>query len=252
MANYDAFGTALNMGTAQVETAVVVITTIVAGNSNWILTASGMTGSPITTVVALANGDTAEEVATKAVTAMNLDSDITDLFDVVAEGVNVVITRKVAAANDATLNLAYADDTSAGLTDDATSNATTAGVALTATAQVTNISGPSLSLDTEDVTTHDSSGAWEEVVGTILRGGEITLDIAYDPAEDTHDATAGNGLLSRMEGKTKTDFSIVFPDSASTTWNFDGYVTGFESDAAHDGALTASVTIKLDGDPVLR
>ena len=66
MTEYDAYGTVLKTGTNQVETAVVVITTITAGNSNWVLTASGMTGTPITTVVALANNDTASEVATKA------------------------------------------------------------------------------------------------------------------------------------------------------------------------------------------
>ena len=251
MAKYDAYGTVLKIGTAQVETAVVVVTTVTAGDSNWTLTAAGMTGSPITTVVTLENDDTAHEVAVKAVTEMNLDSDITDLFDIVANGDNIIITRKVAAANDATLNLAYADDTSGGLTDDATSNDTTAGVALATVAQVMTVGGPSLALDTEDVTTHDSTNAWEEVVGTILRSGEITMDIVYDPAEDTHDATAGAGLLSRMEGKTITDFSLVFPDAASTTWSFDGYVTGFEPDADHAGALMASVTLKITGDPVL-
>jgi hypothetical protein len=251
MAKNDAYGTQLKMGTNQVETAVVVITAVTAGNSNWTLTASGMTGSPITTVVALANGDSADTVATKAAAGMNLDSDITDLFSVVANGPNVIITRKVAAANDATLNLAYADDTSDGLTDDATSNNTTAGVALTTIAQVVSVGGPSLSLDTPDVTTHDSTNAFEEVVGAILRGGEVSLGLVYDPADDTHDATAGNGLLSRLEGKTKTNFSLIFPDTGSTTWAFDGYVSGFEPDASHDAALTATVTIKMDGAPTL-
>jgi len=251
MAKDDAYGTQLKIGTNQVETAVVAITTITAGNSNWTLTASGMTGSPITTVVALANDDSADTVATKAAAGMNLDSDITDLFSVVANGPNVIITRLVAAANDGTLNLAYADDTSGGLTDDATSNNTTAGVALTTVAQVTNVSGPSLTLDSEDVTCHDSTSAFEEVVGTILRGGEMTLDIVYDPADDTHDATAGSGLLSRLEGRALTNFSLIFPDTGSTTWAFDGYVSGFEDSAAVDGALTASVTVKLDGVPTL-
>jgi len=251
MAKYDAFGTAIKIGTAQVETATVVITTVTAGNANFILTADGMTGSPITTVVALANGDSADTVATKAVAAMNLDSDITDLFSVVARGPDIVVTKKIATANDATLNLAYADDTSGGLTDDATSTATTAGVVLTTVAQVSSISGASLSADTVDVTTHDSTNAFEEHVVTILRSGEVSMDIVYDPAVDTHDATAGNGLLSRYEAKQLTDFSIEFPDAATTTWNFDGYVTGFEPSAPHDDALTAAVTIKLTGDVTL-
>ena len=251
MAKDDAYGTLFKMGTNQVETAVVVVTTVTAGNSNWILTASGMTGTPITTVVALANDDSADDVATKAAVGMNLDSDITDLFSVVANGPNVIITRKVAAANDGTLNLEYADDTSGGLTDDATSNNTTAGVALATVVQVLDLSGPSLSLDTTDVTTHDSASGFEEVVATVLRSGDGTINIVYDPAADTHDATAGAGLLSRLEGKIYTNFSLVFPDTGSTTWAFDGYVTGFNPDAAHDGALTASLSIKVSGVPTL-
>lgn len=251
MAKYDAYGTVLKIGTPQVETATVVVTTVTAGDSNWTLTAAGMTGSPITTVVALAGGETAHEVAVKAVTAMNLDSDITDLFSVIAHGDDIVITRKVAAANDATLNLAYADDTSGGLTDDATSDNTTAGVALATIAQVMTIGGPSMSLDTADVTTHDSTNAFEEVVATILRSGEITMEIVYDPADDTHDATGGAGLLTRQEGRTLTDFSLIFPDAANTTWSFDGYVTGFEPSEDVAGALTASVTVKITGDMTL-
>ena len=52
-------------------------------------------------------------------------------------------------------------------------------------AQVQSIGGPGLSADTVDVTSHDSTGAWEEVVVSILRSGEITLDIVYDPANAT-------------------------------------------------------------------
>ena len=247
MSKYAAYSASLSVGTPQVETAVVVVTTVTAGNANFTLTASGMTGSPITTVVALAGGETATGVATKAAAAMNLDANITALFSVVAHGDDIVVTRLIGAANDATLNLAYADDTSGGLTDDATSNDTTAGVAASAIAAITNIGGPGLALDTEDVTTHDQATAWEEVVGTILRSGEVTLDIVYDPATGSHDATTG--LVYRLNGKIKSYFSLVFSDS--TAWTFNGYVTGFEPAEPVDGALTASATIKIDGQPTL-
>jgi len=115
---------------------------------------------------------------------------------------------------------------------------------------VMSISGPALSLDTEDVTSHDSTGAWEEVVGTILRSGECTLDIAYDPANATHKNAAG-GLLADLAARTSTTFTLVFPDSGSTEWVFTALVTGFEPSAPVDGALTASVTLKPSGQPTL-
>jgi predicted secreted protein len=120
----------------------------------------------------------------------------------------------------------------------------------TAIAQVSNIAGPGLSLDTEDVTSHDSTGGWEEVVGTILRSGEITLDIVYDPANATH-KNAAAGLIGDLVARAATTFSIVFPDVGHTTWSFDALVTGFEPAMPVDGALTASVKMKITGQPTL-
>ena len=120
----------------------------------------------------------------------------------------------------------------------------------TAIAQIQTISGPALALDTEDVTSHDSTNAWEEVVGTILRSGELSFDIVYDPANATH-AASGSGLLADLEGRASTTYTLVFPDSGATEWVFVAFVTGFEPDAPHDGALTAACTLKLTGDPTL-
>ena len=119
-------------------------------------------------------------------------------------------------------------------------------------ANVTNISGPGLSLDTVDVTSHDSTAAWEEVVGTILRSGEITMDIVYDPGDATH-STAANGLLTDLVARTQIDtFHLIFSDTPATTdWTFKAFVTGFEPSAPVDGALTAVVKFKLTGQPTL-
>lgn len=116
----------------------------------------------------------------------------------------------------------------------------------TAYVQVTNISGPGLSLDTEDVTSHDSTSAWEERAGTILRSGEMTVDIVYDPAHATH-KNAGSGLLADLVGRAAATYTLVFSDAATTEWTFSAFVTGFEPGMPHDGALTASVTFKPTG-----
>ena len=116
--------------------------------------------------------------------------------------------------------------------------------------QVTNISGPGLSLDVEDVTTHDSTGAWEEVVATILRSGEVSMDIVYDPAAATHKNAAG-GLLADLVSRTAQTYSLTFTDTAATVWSFSAFVVGFEPDMPADGALTASVTMKISGQPTL-
>lgn len=119
----------------------------------------------------------------------------------------------------------------------------------TSIAQVKSVGGPSLGLDPIDVTHHASTGSWEEVVGGILRSGEVSLDINYDPAGATHDASTG--LIADMVAKTVRNFQLVFPDTGTTTWSFAALVTAFEPSAPHDDRLSASVTLKLSGQPTL-
>jgi predicted secreted protein len=124
------------------------------------------------------------------------------------------------------------------------------GTGGTAIANISKISGPGLSVDTEDVTSHDSTSGWEEHVATILRSGEVTLDIVYDPNHATH-KYAANGLLHDMVSRAAVTYAIGFPSTAAVNWVFSAFVIGFEPDMPHDGALTASVTLKLTGAPTL-
>jgi len=247
MAKQAAFGTTLDYGIAQVETATVVGTITGDGDARTILTASGMTGSAITTDVAVVTGDTPQAVAVKIAAGLNAIANITAWFSVRSAGATVILTRLAPAADDATMNLDINNESCTGLTDAPTSAATLTGAAYDEMANVSSFGGPGLSLDTEDVTTHDSTGGWEEVVGTILRSGELSMDIVYDPADATADATTG--LVYAMENRISCFFKVTFPDT--TEWSFTGYVTGFEPSAPADGALTASVTIKVNGAPTL-
>lgn len=124
------------------------------------------------------------------------------------------------------------------------------GTGGTAVANIIDISGPGLSLDVEDVTSHDSTAGWEEVVGTVLRSGEVTLEIAYDPGGATHKNATG-GLIADLVSKTAQTWAITFPSSPAVSWSFSGLVTGFEPGMPVDGALTASVKIKVTGSPTL-
>jgi hypothetical protein len=119
------------VGTPQVETATVVgtIEAAGAGNATVIVTSANMANSPKTISVAVANDDTASQVAAKIRTALAADGDVNDEFTIGGTGANVILTDKSARANDATLNVSIDDGTSAGLTAAPTSANTTAGVA---------------------------------------------------------------------------------------------------------------------------
>jgi hypothetical protein len=247
MTKSSAFGSVFRMGIRQVETTPVVGTITGAGNATFTMTMAGMTGSPLGISVAVLNADTPDTVATKAVAAMNANVNFAAKCVASCSGNVVTITALGAAANDGTMNLAYTNGTCTGLTPDATSDDAVAGVALTAVAQVSNIGGPGLAADTEDVTTHDSASGFEEAIVTVLRSGEVSLDLVYDPNAATHANTSG--LLAKLSNKTPAQYQIAFPGPYN--WTFDGKATGFEPSAPMDGVLTATATIKINGLPTL-
>ncbi len=115
-------------GVFQVETATAAGTVTVAGNASVVVTAAGMTGSPITLAVPVAVSDTANAIATAIRAALNANAVIAAFFTVSGATSAVILTRTQSAANDATLNIAIADGTSTGVTTAASSANTTAGV----------------------------------------------------------------------------------------------------------------------------
>ena len=120
-------------GTAQVETATIVAASgaTTAGNLNVTVTSALVTGSPLVVPVALTLADnTAALVAAKVRTALGATTAITDHYTVGGSSATYSLTTKatIHAPNDTTLNLAHANDTSAGITTAATSTNTTAGV----------------------------------------------------------------------------------------------------------------------------
>lgn len=113
----------------------------------------------------------------------------------------------------------------------------------TTIAEVKDISGPSVALGTEEVTSHDSGG-WREFVPTLLEGGEVTFDLNFN-AGNTQGFSGG--LYDDMIDKTRRNFKIVLPTTTSKTGSFAAYVTGFELAAPVEGVLTASVTLMISG-----
>ena len=119
---------------AQVETATAAGTVTTAGRAKCTLTADGMPGSPLHVPFDVELGDGANEIAAalRAALANHAIVDITAYFGISGEGAEVILTAKVPAANDTTLNILIDDGegegASEGVTLAATSANTTAGV----------------------------------------------------------------------------------------------------------------------------
>jgi hypothetical protein len=113
-------------------------------------------------------------------------------------------------------------------------------------ANVGDIDGPDMSLATEEVTNHGSTNGWDEFIGTILSGGEVSFPINYLPTEATHDMTTG--LQADMVNRTKRNFQLVYPDPGGNGYQFSALVTGFKPKAPVKGKLTADVKLKISGE----
>ncbi len=254
-------------GVPQVETATIVEDvpgTLTAGDANVIVTAAGMTNSPKTVVVALALNDTEAQVAGKVATALGLDADVSAFFAVTNPGgapTTVVLTRLAAAADDATMNIAYADDTSAGLTDDPTSVHTTPGTASGAgTVAVTvTAAGMTNSPKTIQVTVAEADDA-SAIAGKIrtaltsdanvghVTTGFFTVTGATDKVILTAKAAAANDTSMNIATTNGTSAGLT-PDATSddTTAGVLGVLQAETATIVGTAVVQCEVVVTADG-----
>lgn len=122
------------------------------------------------------------------------------------------------------------------------------GTSFDALANVTSLSGPSMSRETIDVTSHDSASSYMEFVASLIDGGEVTADLNWDPADTSLDsANTTTTLMADLETTTPVAYEITFPDGAK--FAADLLITGFEFTANYDAKLEASLTFKVSGLP---
>jgi len=108
--------------------------------------------------------------------------------------------------------------------------------------EVRDMSGGLEAIDTED-TTHQLS-ALEEVVGTVLRSNEFTLQVNHNPRQATH-STAG--LRGDLHAGANRNFKLGSPAATCTGWdilNFTALVKSMSPSYALGSALFADVTLK--------
>jgi predicted secreted protein len=113
----------------------------------------------------------------------------------------------------------------------------------TAVANVTDITPPGIERETYDVTAHDSPEAWREFTGGLKDGGEVEIEINYDPRE--HD-----DLVADFADSEPRNYKVVWPGTLGN-WAFAAILTNFEPEAPHDDKLAASLTFKVSGKPTI-
>ncbi|WHX19830.1 phage tail tube protein [Streptomyces malaysiensis subsp. malaysiensis] len=113
----------------------------------------------------------------------------------------------------------------------------------TAIANATSITPPALARETLDVTSHGSPDQWREYLGGLKDGGEVSIDINYDPR--LHDT-----LVEDFNDPNPRNYKVVWPGTLGN-WAFAAVLTSFEPEAPHDDKLAASLTFQVSGKPTL-
>ena len=108
--------------------------------------------------------------------------------------------------------------------------------------EITNITGPGISVDEVEITNHSSADDCKEFVAGLIDGGEFSV-------EGNLTSTVVTGVYTDLLARTSKSYTITFPNSM--TWTFTGYPKSFETDSPVDGKLGFSATFRVTGKPVL-
>ena len=121
------------------------------------------------------------------------------------------------------------------------------GIAETVICEIENISGPEVTADEIDVTTHCSPDQFREYIQGLKDGGSVTITGNLDTSDPGQVAV----LNSLMNSEPADTYKITFPDGLAAEWSFSGFATSFSTEAPHDGKVPVEATIKVTGKPSL-
>ena len=110
--------------------------------------------------------------------------------------------------------------------------------------EINSINGPTKSRDTIDTTSLDSTGGYREFIAGFRDGGTVSLSMNF--TRDTYEL-----MNNDFESDVAQNYEIVLPDVENTTLEFVGFVTEVPLSIPTDDKITADVTIKVSGKPVI-
>lgn len=114
------------------------------------------------------------------------------------------------------------------------------GTAWVNIAEVNSISGPTMSRDTIDVTSLDSTGGYREFIAGFRDPGTVQLSMNF--TRDTFDM-----MKLDFENNDAQNYEIYLPDDEKTSLEFSGLVTELPIEITADDKVTSTATIKITG-----
>lgn len=106
-------------------------------------------------------------------------------------------------------------------------------------AEVSSAGVLSVSAETFDTTSHDSPEGYREHVGGLKDGGDLSVEVNFDPAL--------HASLMDLLGVTRAMKIILPPGADDAEIDFDGIITEISGTAPVDDKLAATLTVKVSG-----
>lgn len=115
-------------------------------------------------------------------------------------------------------------------------------------ASLRNVGGVEFNVDTVDVTTHDSEGAFKEFIAGLLDAGAVPISGFFDH----EDADGQLAMVADCAARAIKAATIIFPASTGAQWDFNGLITNIKvGDTPTDDGIPFSATVKVSGKPTL-
>ena len=111
-------------------------------------------------------------------------------------------------------------------------------------AEVTSITGPTMTRDFIDVTSLDSTGGYREFITGFRDAGTISMNMNF--TRDTYDA-----LKKDFESPTLQNYQIILSDVESSSIEFEGLVTEIPVTIPTDDKISVDCTIKITGQVII-
>lgn len=106
--------------------------------------------------------------------------------------------------------------------------------------EIFNLGGPSESLETIDCSHLTSPGARREFIASLLDSGEMTFEANFLPQAAIQAACRGD-----LSNRTLRKWRVAYTDEATTTYEFNAFVTSWEPSAQVDDRLSVSAAMKI-------
>jgi predicted secreted protein len=114
------------------------------------------------------------------------------------------------------------------------------GTAWVSVGEVLNISGPTMSRETIDVTSLASTGGYREFIAGFRDPGTLTFTMNFTRADY-------EAMKTDFESDTEKDYELILPDSENTSLEFSGLVTELPLNLDPGSQVTCNITLKVTG-----